>query len=307
MGRIFLRHLGGIRFVESWFAEFFTRAVFCGSTIVLRFVVAVAIVGILLCVANVLAMNPLERLIFVPDSILIGTPDQWGLDYEDVEFTTADGTRLHGWYVPGSRPETLLWFHGNAGNISHRLDNLRLLHEQVGTAIFLFDYRGYGRSDGQPSERGLYEDARAAVRHLLTRHGVSGEDLIYFGRSLGSAVAIDLATEVRPRGLILETPFVSIRALARTLFGPLAVVAPSSFDNLSKIPKLSCPKLFIHGDSDSIVPYVQGRQLFEAAPPPKAFYTIRGGDHNDTYVVGGPNYFRRFREFVEGLGGAPKS
>jgi fermentation-respiration switch protein FrsA (DUF1100 family) len=211
---------------------------------------------------------------------------------------------LHGWYVPGTQPETLLWFHGNAGNISHRVENLRLLHDHVGTAIFLFDYRGYGHSGGQPSERGLYEDARAAVQYLVHRHGVSSKKLVYFGRSLGSAVAIDLASEIPPRALILETPFVSIRAMARNLFGPLAVVAPRSFDNLSKILRLKCPKLFIHGDSDSLVPYAQGRQLFEAAPPPKAFYTIRGAGHNDTYVVGGPTYFRRIRRFIEGVGGA---
>lgn len=269
------------------------------STMVLRYTIVLGVT--LLLVAGVSFMNPLERLIFVPDSVLEGTPKQLGLDYEDVEFTTADGVRLHGWYVAGTRSETLLWFHGNAGNISHRLDNLRLLHDHVGTAVFLFDYRGYGRSEGQPSERGLYDDARAALRHLASERGVSGEELIYFGRSLGSGVAIELASEATPRGLILETPFASIRAMARNLFGPLAVVAPSSFDNSSKIRRLTCPKLFIHGDSDSLVPYAQGRELFEAAPPPKAFYTIRGADHNDTYIVGGSTYFRRFREFIEAL------
>jgi fermentation-respiration switch protein FrsA (DUF1100 family) len=266
---------------------------------VLRYTVALA--GTVFLVAGVTLMNPLERLIFAPDSVLVGTPKTLGLDYEDVEFSTADGVRLHGWYVPGTRPEILLWFHGNAGNISHRLDNLRLLHDHVGVTVFLFDYRGFGRSEGQPSERGLYDDARAALQYLVMKHGVSCGDLIYFGRSLGSGVAVELATEASPRGLILETPFTSIRAMARTLFGPLAVVAPSSFDNVSKIPRLMVPKLFIHGDSDSLVPYTQGRELFDAASPPKAFYTIRGADHNDTYVVGGSTYFRRFREFIEGL------
>lgn len=268
----------------------------------LRFAVAFATVVLLFVVTHAFFMNPLERLIFVPDPELVATPREFGLEYEDVEFSTADGVLLHGWYVPGPRPETLLWFHGNAGNISHRLDNLRLLHDEVGTAILLFDYRGYGRSEGRPSERGLYEDARAARHYLVNERGVSGKELVYFGRSLGSAVAIDLATEAPPHGLILETPFASIRAMARNLFGPLAVVAPSSFDNLSKIPRLRCPKLFIHGDSDSLVPYTQGRQLFGAAPPRKAFYTIRGAGHNDTYVVGGSTYFRRIRKFIEGLG-----
>jgi fermentation-respiration switch protein FrsA (DUF1100 family) len=269
---------------------------------VLRFAVALATVSLLFVIAHAFFMNPLERLIFVPDSELVWTPADFGLEYEDVQFSTVDGVRLHGWYVAGPRPENLLWFHGNAGNISDRLDNLRLLHEQVGTSVFIFDYRGYGHSAGQPSERGLYEDARAALQYLANERSISGDTLVYFGRSLGSAVAIDLAKETPPRGLILETPFVSIRAMARSLFGPLAVVAPSGFDNLSKIAQLTCPKLFIHGDADSLVPYLQGRQLFEAAPPPKAFYTIRGADHNDTYIVGGPTYFRRIREFIEGLG-----
>lgn len=274
----------------------------------LRFTVALATTAVLFVIVHAFFMNPLERLIFVPDSQLVWTPSELGLEYEDVKFSTADGVRLHGWYVAGRRPETLLWFHGNAGNISHRLDNLRLLHDRVGTAIFLFDYRGYGRSEGWPNERGLYEDARAALQYLVNDRGISARELVYFGRSLGSAVAIDLAIELPPRGLILETPFVSIRAMARNLVGPLAAVAPRSFDNLSKIPLLKCPKLFIHGDSDSLVPYGQGRQLFEAAPRPKAFYTIRGAGHNDTYVVGGETYFRRIREFIERLRrGSPPS
>jgi fermentation-respiration switch protein FrsA (DUF1100 family) len=247
-------------------------------------------------------MGLIDRFIFYPDAQLVGTPADLGLGFEDVWFTAADGTRLHGWFVPGSRRETLIWFHGNAGNISHRLDNLRLLHDEVGVPVFLFDYRGYGRSAGSPSEAGLYADARAALTTVQQRRDVVPERIVYFGRSLGSAVAIELATSDPPLGIILETPFASIREMARALLpGPLAAWLPDGFDNLEKIARIGPPKLFIHGDCDEIVPYAQGRLLYDAAMPPKAFCTIRGAGHNDTYVVGGQRYFDRLRDFVESL------
>jgi fermentation-respiration switch protein FrsA (DUF1100 family) len=245
------------------------------------------------------AMGLLERFIFYPDSQLIGTPANVGLRYEDVWFTAGDGTRLHGWFVPGRGRETLLWFHGNAGNISHRLENLKLLHDRVGVAVFIFDYRGYGRSAGSPSEDGLYADARAALATVQQRGDVNAERLVYFGRSLGSAVAIELSTTAPPSGLIVETPFTSLRDMAHSVVpGPLYVLLPNRFDNLGKIAHVTPPKLFIHGDRDEIVPYAQGRRLYDAAKPPKAFLTIRGAGHNDTYVVGGERYFSRLREFV---------
>jgi uncharacterized protein len=247
-----------------------------------------------------LAMNPLERLIFYPEAELAGTPANLGLSYQDAAFPAQDGVRLHGWYVPGRRAETLLWFHGNAGNISHRLDNLRLLHEAVGVGVLLFDYRGYGRSEGSPSETGLYDDARGALAYLRGRKDVDATRLVYFGRSLGGAVALDLALEHPPYRLILESPFASIRAMARAIFpAPLALLAPAGFDNLSKIGRVRSPLLIIHGNHDDVVPYEQGRQLFAAAPEPKSFYEIRNAGHNDTYLVGGTEYFDRIREFVE--------
>jgi len=249
-----------------------------------------------------LRMNLIERFIFFPESEIAATPGSLSLEYEDVWFSASDGVALHGWWVPGSRPETILWFHGNAGNISHRVDNLRLLHDHVGVNVFLFDYRQYGRSQGKASEEGLYADARGALAYLRSRGDLAQERIVYFGRSLGSAVAVDLAATNSPRGLILETPFASIRAMARRLLpGPLSAVVPAGFDNLAKIPGIHCPKLFIHGDSDEIVPYEQGRLLFEAASPPKSFFTIRGAGHNDTYIVAGSRYFARMRDFLDGL------
>ncbi len=246
-------------------------------------------------------MGLFDRFIFFPEAVLVASPTAVGLAHEEAVFTAADGAHLHGWYVPGQRSETLLWFHGNAGNISHRLDNLRLLHDLVGVNVFLFDYRGYGRSGGTPSEAGLYMDARAALTHLRDRRDVDATRILYFGRSLGSAVAVDLAVDEPPAAMILETPFLSIREMAKTLIGPLAAAAPSGFDNLGKIGRVRCPLLFIHGDRDEIVPYAQGRRLFEAASPPKAFYTVLGAGHNDTYVVGAETYFSHLRRFVEGV------
>ncbi len=258
--------------------------------------------GILVILVALGSMNLFERFIFFPEPTLIGTPSAVGLAYEDVEFTADDGTALHGWHVIGARPETLVWFHGNAGNISDRLDNLRLLHDHVGTNIFIFDYRQYGRSKGVASEKGLYSDARGALTYLRTRSDVLQDKIIYFGRSLGSAVALDLAITAPPRGLILESAFLSVREMARTILpGPLGNLAPAGFDNFGKIPQLRSPSLFIHGDRDEIVPYAHGRRLFEAAPPPKAFYTVRGAGHNDTYAIGGSTYFQHIRDFIDGL------
>ena len=261
-----------------------------------------AVLAIMTLSIAALRMSLIERFIFFPESEIVATPGSLSLEYEDVWFSASDGITLHGWWVPGSRPETILWFHGNAGNISHRVDNLRLLHDHVGVNVFLFDYRQYGRSQGKASEEGLYADARGALAYLRSRGDLSQERIVYFGRSLGSAVAVDLAAASAPRGLILETPFASLRAMARRLLpGPLSAVVPVGFDNLAKIPNIRCPKLFIHGDSDEIVPYEQGRLLFEAASPPKSFFTIRGAGHNDTYIVAGSRYFAHMRDFLDGL------
>jgi fermentation-respiration switch protein FrsA (DUF1100 family) len=250
--------------------------------------------------ALVALMNPFERLIFFPERGLPETPAVVGLRFEDAAIRTDDGVKLHAWWIPGRRPESLLWMHGNAGNISHRIDQARLLHQLVGAGVLMLDYRGYGRSAGAPSEAGLYADARAALRFLRGRSDVVADRIFYFGQSLGSAVAIDLAAEEPPRALIIEAPFTSIRAMASTIVpGPLARIVPNSFDNLAKIGRIRCPILIVHGDRDEIVPYQQGRELFAAAHPPKAFYTVRGAGHNDTYVVGGEVYFQRLRELID--------
>ena len=151
-----------------------------------------------------------SRLVFFPDRRMAGTPADIGLGYEDVFITAADGVTLHGWFVPGEGRQTVLFFHGNAGNISHRLDSIRIFHS-LGLAVMAVDYRGYGRSEGRMSEQGSYRDAEAAYRYLIEDRCIDPESIVFFGRSMGSAVAIELATRFRPAALIAESCFTSLR------------------------------------------------------------------------------------------------
>lgn len=241
-----------------------------------------------------------RALIYFPSRELIGSPATLGLAYRDAWFYAADGVRLHGWYIPGRLPITLLWCHGNAGNISDRLDNIREIRRRLGLGVFIFDYRGYGRSDGHPTEAGVYLDARAA-RGALIREGVPADRIVYFGRSLGAAVALALALEAPPAGLIIETPFLSVRAMANRTLPGSGVLFKSRFDSLEKIGLLRSRLLILHGDADEVVPFEHGRRLFEQAPEPKAFYTIRGAHHNDTYLVGGEAYWAAWASFLDPL------
>jgi hypothetical protein len=247
----------------------------------------------------------IERyFIYLPERDLVADPAQVGLSFEEVYFVASDGVRLHGWFVPGRQDLIWLWFHGNAGNISHRLDNLKLLHDELGVSVFLFDYRGYGRSQGRPSEEGTYRDAEAALAYLRSRGDVDAKRIVYFGRSLGAGVAVELAAREPPLALILESPFPSIPALARHLypFLPIGALLRTKYDSLEKIDKVKAPLLVLHGDRDEIVPLQAGRSLFEAAREPKQFHAIRGAGHNDTYLVGGAEYLQVLRRFLDSLG-----
>ncbi len=244
------------------------------------------------------------------DQFFVYHPEPWqdrdwarlsGLQLEEVWFQAADGVRLFGWYVESSATNAVvLWCHGNAGNIINRLENLRELY-RLGLSVFLFDYRGYGRSQGRPSEEGLYQDAQGAHDYLTRTKMIRPERIILFGRSLGAAVAGELAAQKPAVGLILESSFPSIEAVAKFHYGGLPVhwLLGAEFMLIDRLPHLSLPKLIIHGDQDDIIPLELGRQVFEAARPPKFFYAIPGADHNNTYQVGGAAYFRRLAEFVQ--------
>ena len=282
--------------MSDWANHFFVRMFMCS-------ILAIGLVAVLSVAAVRTGM--IERyFIYFPERDLEADPSQFGLAYEEVTFVASDGVELHGWFVPGESSVTLLWFHGNGGNISHRLDNLKLLHNKLGISVFLFDYRGYGRSQGRPSEQGTYLDAEAALIHLGSRGDPSPERLIYFGRSLGAAVAVEMAIRHPPYALILESAFPSVPYMARRAypFFPIWPFLRTQYDSQSKIATVDAPVLMLHGDKDHIVPIEAGRQLFDAAKEPKQFYTIGGAGHNDTYQVGGQAYFDSLRRFLDQLG-----
>ncbi|MBI3610911.1 MAG: alpha/beta hydrolase [Nitrospirae bacterium] len=245
-----------------------------------------------------------KEFIFHPSREIEATPESVGLAYEDVYFKTADGVRLNGWFIPApGSPDVMIWFHGNAGNISHRVDNLRRVYDELGVSAFIFDYREYGRSEGSVSEAGTYRDAEAALDYLKSRTGLNADRMIYFGRSLGAAIAVELALKAPPRALILESPMTSIREMARKVmpYLPVGFLINTEYDSLSKIGRIHVPILILHGDRDEVVPFEQGKKMFAAANPPKEFYVIPGASHNDTYLVGGKPYWETWRKFLRDL------
>ena len=248
-----------------------------------------------------------RHFIFFPARPLLSEPSEWGMDFEDVYFSTSDGVKLNAWLISaGDEAPMVLWFHGNAGNIADRIENAKLLFDR-GLSLFMVDYRGYGRSKGTPSEKGINEDGQAAYNYLLA-HGVETENLIMFGRSLGSTVAIYLASLNKCAGVILESAFTNMADMARRHFPVLPGMGSFKlkFPSIDRIGSLDEPILFIHGDEDEIVPYELGRRLFEAASADRDFYTINGAHHNDTYHVGGKEYFDRFEKFARDKTGKAK-
>jgi fermentation-respiration switch protein FrsA (DUF1100 family) len=245
------------------------------------------------------------------DQFFVYHPEPWqdrdwarlsGLPLEDVWFQASDGVRLFGWYAEAAadRP-VILWCHGNAGNIINRLENLKLLY-QIGLSVFLFDYRGYGKSQNvRPSEKGLYDDAYGTYDYLTRVRKIRPERIILFGRSLGASVAGELAVQRPATALILESPFPSIEAVAKLHYGgfPAHWLLDAEFRLVDRLPNLSLPKLIIHGDKDDIIPIELGRQVFDAAKPPKEWYVIQGAGHNNAYVMGGRAYFLRLGEFIK--------
>ncbi|MDZ7661165.1 alpha/beta hydrolase [Thiohalophilus sp.] len=256
--------------------------------------------GYLLLVAAVYFYQP--HLLFLPalpSRELTRTPADIDLVYEAVHLSTRDGVRLHGWWVGHPQPRgTILFFHGNAGNISHRLQTLRLFHE-LGYRSLIIDYRGYGQSGGKPSEQGLYADAEAAWRYLRQDRQLSSGEIVLSGRSLGAAVALYLAEQHRPRALIMESAFTSIPDMAAVHYGwlPVRWLSRYQFDNRQRIVRLDCPVLFVHATEDAIAPYEQGRELYQLASQPKQWLALNGG-HNDAQLNDYQTYTRGLQAFL---------
>jgi len=241
-----------------------------------------------------------RNFIFFPVKPLAFSPRGWGMDFEDVYLRTHDGVRLNAWLIQSSQDSPMvLWFHGNAGNIADRVENARLLFDR-GLSLFMVDYRGYGKSEGAPSEKGIYVDGQAAYDYLVSERDIAPENLIIFGRSLGSTVAVHVASRNKCAGAILESAITNMADMARAHYPIIPGLGnlKHKFNSIDRVPEISAPILFIHGDADEIVPYELGRRLFDAAGSEKTFYTIPRAHHNDRYFVGGKEYFDRFERFV---------
>jgi fermentation-respiration switch protein FrsA (DUF1100 family) len=248
-----------------------------------------------------------SRLIYFPglQRTLVAPPPSLGLPTQRVEITTEDGVKLVAWVIPAEPPSSLwlLVCHGNAGNLSE-FD--RPVHyaglRQLGLNLLAFDYRGYGESGGAPSEAGLYRDADAAYRYLTNQRGVPASRIVVFGHSLGSAVAVDLASRVPTAGLIVEGAFTSATDRGQEIYPyiPVRWIAKSRFSSIDKISRITVPKLFLHAQGDEVIPLAHGRRLYEAAPPPKTFVELRGG-HGDAFDVDSANYFGSIANFLATL------
>jgi uncharacterized protein len=239
------------------------------------------------------------KLIYFPTRQLYRTPENAGWAYEDVVVPVGRQT-THGWWIPhpDGTQNTVLFSHGNAGNIADRIESCSIFRG-LGLNVLVYDYGGYGRSTGRPSERRCYEDIRAMWNWLVEEREIAPERIVLFGRSLGAGPASQLATEVTPAAIILESAFASVPDMARTIYPvfPVGLLARHRFDNVSKAPKFTAPVLIIHSEGDTIIPYAQGRKVYEAARAPKAFVDI-DGDHNDGFVVTGERYVQALREFI---------
>ncbi len=264
--------------------------------------------GIAYTVIVVAAFFFADKLIFFPHRKLWTTPAERGMAWEDVRFKAADGTQLHGWCVPGEGrgPEgrtkaTILFCHGNGGNISHRLDSLAIFR-RLGLSTFIFDYRGFGESEGKPSERGVYSDVEGAWNWLTKEKGVPPEQIVLFGRSLGGAVAAYAAGKFSPGGLILESTFTSLASIGQGhyFFLPVRLIVGNAFNTLERLERIACPLLVAASPEDEVVPGRHGALLFEAAREPKWFLPLQG-DHNRGFLTTGQAYVDGLDEFFRNV------
>ena len=263
----------------------------------------VLLVGVMAYCAMIVYLLVMQSaLIYLPDlptRALEATPQDIGLDYETVQLATADGEQLHGWYVavPDARA-TLLFCHGNAGNISHRLESLRIFHT-LGLNVLIFDYRGYGQSTGKPSEAGTYRDVDAAWHYLLDERRLAPQGIVIAGRSLGAAVAADLASRTAPAAVVLESAFMSVPAMAAEIYPWLPSRLPGlyRYDNQAKLARITRPLLIVHSRDDEIVPFAHAATLFAEAGRPKQLLELQGG-HNDGILISQAEYIRGLEGFL---------
>ena len=244
-------------------------------------------------------------LVFLPeiDRDYRTSPAEIGLPFAPLKLGTADGESLDGWFVPAGTKRAarglVVFLHGNAGSIAHRLDYLRMFHE-LGLATLIIDYRGYGQSSGRPSEQGTYLDADAAWLYATQTLGFPADRIVLFGESLGGGVAAQLAAKQRPAALVLASTFTSVPDMGADLYPllPIRLLAHIRYDSLARLAEIACPLLVIHSRNDDIIPFAHGRRLFEAARPPKQFLEIEGG-HNEGFVFAREDWVRQLDGFLQ--------
>ena len=262
----------------------------------------VACYGVLVLVVYLMQARMLY-LPHVPGRSLDRTPAAIGADYTDVSIRASDGVRLHGWFLPGDSDRVLLFFHGNAGNISHRLESIRQFL-QLGLSVLIIDYRGYGQSEGRTTEQGIYRDAEAAWQYLLEINGTPEGRILLFGRSMGASAAAYLAARHRPLAVVVESSFTSVPDIAGEYYPWLPVRWLSRLRHSTEgfVRQADCPVLVIHSRDDEIVPFRHGEAIFAAAGEPKVLLELRG-THNDAFLRDEHNYLAGLREFLDGLPG----
>jgi fermentation-respiration switch protein FrsA (DUF1100 family) len=259
---------------------------------------------VLLSLALYLLQDKMVFLANMPGRALTASPGDMGLEYENVSLLTSDGESLHGWYVPAvNRRGVLLFFHGNAGNISHRLDSIGIF-QQLGLDTLIIDYRGYGQSTGKASEKGTYLDAQAAWSYLVDERGVPAEEIIIFGRSLGGAVGAWLGTQHIPAALIIESSFTSGVDMAQRLypFLPAGLITRLRYPVVEYASRLDCPVLVVHSRDDEIIPFDMGQSIYAAVKQRKSFLELRG-DHNNGFFISRHEYVAGLDKFIESVFG----
>jgi len=242
-----------------------------------------------------------KRNIYFPEKDIEIDPSYLSLPFEEVFFKTSDGLKINAWFIPADEAKiTFLFAHGNAGNISHRLEKIALFH-RLGVNVFIFDYRGYGKSEGEPDEQGLYLDAKAAYDYLILEKGVNPRDIFLYGESLGGAVVIDLANKQEVGGVITEGTFTCVREMVKVIYPFLpSILFKSKFDSLSKIKNIKAPKLIIHSSEDEMIPFEFAERLFQVAPPPKYLLRLEGG-HNSAFLTSREKFRQGIENFLKGL------
>lgn len=242
-----------------------------------------------------------NKLVYFPSTYMIDTPNSIGLKYESVEFLSSDSTKLFGWFIPRKGAKTtLLYLHGNGGNISNRLNSIDIFNS-LDVDIFIFDYRGYGNSGGNAGEKNTYDDAMSAWKYLVKERGIKEENIVILGRSLGGAIAANLASKVKPKALILESTLTSVKDVSSDVYPFIpSFLIHFEYETTKYLKDINSPLLVIHSEDDNIIPFKHGQKIFQEANKPKRFLKIRGS-HNGGFLESRDIYEKALEEFLREL------